>query len=57
MPHPVVSTHNRRWPCQEGVVRPHNGGFLVQVVNRNGKEYVAASDRDFELYIFESTGP
>jgi hypothetical protein len=29
----------------------------VEVFHRGGKEYVAASDRDFGLYIFEYTGP
>jgi hypothetical protein len=29
----------------------------VEVFQRDGKEYVAASDRDFGLYIFEYTGP
>jgi hypothetical protein len=28
----------------------------VQVFQRNGKEYVAASDMDYGLYIFEYTG-
>jgi len=34
-----------------------NNFWGVQVFERNGKEYVAASDRDFGLYIFEYTGP
>ncbi|HEX2127699.1 MAG TPA: PA domain-containing protein [Solirubrobacterales bacterium] len=29
----------------------------VQVFEKNGHEYVAASDRDYGLYIFEYTGP
>jgi hypothetical protein len=33
-----------------------NNFWGVQVFQRNGKEYVAASDRDFGLYIFEYTG-
>ena len=34
-----------------------NDFWGVQVFERDGKEYVAASDRDFGLYIFEYTGP
>jgi hypothetical protein len=34
-----------------------NNFWGVQVFERDGKEYVAASDRDFGLYIFEYTGP
>ena len=33
-----------------------NNFWGVQVFERNGKEYVAASDRDYGLYIFEYTG-
>ncbi|WP_086661200.1 PA domain-containing protein [Lentzea kentuckyensis] len=34
-----------------------NNFWGVQVFSHNGKEYVAASDRDYGLYIFEYTGP
>jgi len=34
-----------------------NNFWGVQVFNRGGQEYVAASDRDFGLYIFRYTGP
>jgi hypothetical protein len=34
-----------------------NNFWGAQVFQRGGKEYVAASDRDFGLYIFEYTGP
>ncbi len=34
-----------------------NNFWGVQVFQRGNKEYVAASDRDFGLYIFEYTGP
>lgn len=34
-----------------------NNFWGVQVFHRDGKEYVAASDRDYGLYIFEYTGP
>ena len=34
-----------------------NNFWGVEVFSHNGKEYVAASDRDFGLYIFEYTGP
>jgi hypothetical protein len=34
-----------------------NNFWGVQVFNRGGQEYVAASDRDFGLYIFKYTGP
>lgn len=34
-----------------------NNFWGVQVFERDGHEYVAASDRDFGLYIFEYTGP
>ena len=34
-----------------------NNLWGVQVFQSGGKEYVAASDRDFGLYIFEYTGP
>jgi len=34
-----------------------NNFWGVQVFTKNGKEYVAASDRDFGLYVFEYTGP
>jgi hypothetical protein len=34
-----------------------NNFWGVQVFEQDGKEYVAASDRDFGLYIFEYTGP
>ena len=34
-----------------------NNFWGVQVFERNGVEYVAASDRDFGLYIFRYTGP
>jgi hypothetical protein len=34
-----------------------NNFWGVQVFNRGGKEYIAASDRDYGLYIFEYTGP
>ena len=33
-----------------------NNFWGVQVFEKNGKEYVAASDRDYGLYIFEYTG-
>jgi len=33
-----------------------NNFWGVQVFQKNGKEYVAASDRDYGLYIFEYTG-
>jgi hypothetical protein len=33
-----------------------NNFWGVQVFQRNGKEYVAASDMDYGLYIFEYTG-
>jgi hypothetical protein len=29
----------------------------IQVWQKDGKEYVLASDRDYGLYIFEYTGP
>ncbi|MEN9933783.1 MAG: hypothetical protein RLZZ387_362 [Chloroflexota bacterium] len=34
-----------------------NNFWGVQVFQMNGKEYVAASDRDYGVYIFEYTGP
>jgi len=34
-----------------------NNFWGVQVFQKGGKEYVAASDRDYGLYIFEYTGP
>jgi hypothetical protein len=34
-----------------------NNFWGVQVFLHNGKEYVAASDRDYGLYVFEYTGP
>ena len=34
-----------------------NNFWGVQVWQRNGKEYVLASDRDYGVYIFEYTGP
>ncbi len=34
-----------------------NNFWGVQVWQKNGKEYVLASDRDYGLYIFEYTGP
>lgn len=34
-----------------------NNFWGVQVFTKGGKEYVAASDRDYGLYIFEYTGP
>jgi hypothetical protein len=34
-----------------------NNFWGVQVFTHGGKEYVAASDRDYGLYIFEYTGP
>ena len=34
-----------------------NNFWGVQVWEKDGKEYVVASDRDFGLYIFEYTGP
>jgi hypothetical protein len=34
-----------------------NNFWGAQVFERGGKEYVAASDRDFGIYIFEYTGP
>jgi hypothetical protein len=34
-----------------------NNFWGVQVFQHNGQEYVAASDRDFGLYIFRYTGP
>ena len=34
-----------------------NNFWGVQVFERDGIEYVAASDRDFGLYIFRYTGP
>ena len=34
-----------------------NNLWGVQVFEEDGKEYVAASDRDYGLYIFEYTGP
>ena len=49
----------------EGGKITHQGAFIdeggnnfwgVQTFNSSGKEYVAASDRDFGLYIFEYTG-
>jgi hypothetical protein len=33
-----------------------NNFWGVQVFQKNGKEYVAASDMDYGLYIFEYTG-
>ena len=39
-------------------IAPGGSNFWgVQVFTKDGKEYVAASDRDFGLYIFEYTGP
>ena len=34
-----------------------NNFWGVQVFERDGVEYVAASDRDYGLYIFRYTGP
>ena len=34
-----------------------NNFWGIQVWQKNGKEYVLASDRDYGLYIFEYTGP
>jgi hypothetical protein len=34
-----------------------NNLWGVQVFEHAGQEYVAASDRDFGLYIFDYTGP
>lgn len=34
-----------------------NNFWGVQVWEKDGREYVLASDRDYGLYIFEYTGP
>ncbi|QIN84497.1 hypothetical protein GBA63_19000 [Rubrobacter tropicus] len=39
------------------VSRGGNNFWGVQTFGKNGKEYVAASDRDYGLYVFEYTGP
>jgi hypothetical protein len=38
------------------IARGGNNFWGVQVLRRDGKEYVLASDRDYGLYIFEYTG-
>jgi hypothetical protein len=39
-------------------IGPEGNNFWgVQVWQKDGKEYVLASDRDYGLYIFEYTGP
>ncbi len=38
------------------IARGGNNFWGVQVIERDGKEYVLASDRDFGLYVFEYTG-
>ena len=38
------------------IARGGNNFWGIQVIERNGKEYVLASDRDFGLYVFEYTG-
>jgi len=38
------------------IARGGNNFSGVQVLRRDGKEYVLASDRDYGLYIFEYTG-
>jgi hypothetical protein len=38
------------------IARNGNNFWGVQVIERSGKEYVLASDRDYGLYVFEYTG-
>jgi hypothetical protein len=38
------------------IARKGNNFWGVQVIERNGQEYVLASDRDYGLYIFKYTG-
>ena len=39
------------------VARGGNNFWGVQTFEKDGREYVAASDRDYGLYVFEYTGP
>ena len=54
----VVEINNGRLVEVGSYIAQNGNNFWgVEVFKRDGKEYVAASDRDFGLYIFQYTGP